>query len=108
MNKSIIIDESVKGYFSSHASLAAIGRKIKKLKMFESVEQKVKIAQKRVKYSACEKLLDAFIRLLSGAQGLVEVNKRLKADTGLQRAFGLTGCAEQLSAGVVKVHKTGS
>ena len=95
MNKSIIIDESFKGYFSSHASLAAIGRKVKKLKVFEPVEQKVKIAQKRVKYSACEKLLDAFITLLSGAQGLVEVNKRLKADTGLQRAFGRTGCAEQ-------------
>jgi hypothetical protein len=95
MNKSIIIDESVKGYFSSHASLAAIGRKIKKLKVFEPVEQKVKIAQKRIKYSTSEKLLDAFITLLSGAQGLVEVNKRLKADTGLQRAFGRTGCAEQ-------------
>jgi hypothetical protein len=26
---------------------------------------------------------------------LVEVNKRLKADVGLQRAFGRTGCAEQ-------------
>ena len=65
------------------------------MKVFEPVEEKVKIAQKRVKYSACEKLLDAFITLFSGAQGLVEVNKRLKADTGLQRAFGRTGCAEQ-------------
>jgi hypothetical protein len=26
---------------------------------------------------------------------MVEVNKRLKADTGLQRAFGRTGCFEQ-------------
>jgi hypothetical protein len=95
MNKSIIICESVKAYFSSHASLAAIGRKVKKLKVFEPVEQTVKIAQKRVKYSSSEKLLDAFITLLSGAQGMVEVNKRLKADTGLQRAFGRTGCAEQ-------------
>ena len=33
--------------------------------------------------------------LLAGAQGLVETNKRLKADPGLQRAFGRTGCAEQ-------------
>ena len=95
MNKSIIISESVKAYFSSHASLAAIGRKVKKLKVFEPIEQKVKIAQKRVKYSPCEKLLDAFITLLAGAQGMVEVNKRLKADLGLQRAFGRRGCAEQ-------------
>ncbi|RPI32712.1 MAG: transposase [Chloroflexota bacterium] len=95
MDKSIIISESVKAYFSSHASLAAIGRKVKKLKVFEPIEQKVKIAQKMVKYSPSEKLLDGFITLLSGAQGMVEVNKRLKADTGLQRAFGRTGCAEQ-------------
>ena len=46
MNESIIISESVKAYFSSHASLAGIGRKVKKLKMFEPIEQKVKIAQK--------------------------------------------------------------
>ena len=95
MDKSIIISESVKAYFSSHASLAAIGRKVKKHKLFEPVAQKVKIAQKRVKYSPPEKLMDAFITLLAGAQGMVEINKRLKADTGLQRAFGRTGCAEQ-------------
>jgi hypothetical protein len=28
-------------------------------------------------------------------QGLVEINKRVKADLGLQRAFGRMGCAEQ-------------
>jgi hypothetical protein len=95
MDKSIIFSESVKAYFSSHASLAAIGRKVRKLKVFEPIEQRVKIAQKTVKYSPSEKLLDGFITLLTGAQGLVEVNKRLKADTGLQRAFGRTGCAEQ-------------
>ena len=95
MNKSIIISESVKAYFSSHASLAALGRKVTKLKLFEPVTQRVKIAQKTVKYRPTEKLMDAFITLLAGAQGLVEVNKRLKADPGLQRAFGRTGCAEQ-------------
>ena len=46
MNEFIIISESVKAYFSSHASLAAIGRKVKKLKVFEPIEQKVKIASK--------------------------------------------------------------
>ena len=95
MNESIIISESVKAYFSSHASLAGIGRKVKKLKLFDPVTQKVKIAQKIVKYSPPEKLMDAFITLLAGAQGMVEINKRLKADPGLQRAFGRTGCAEQ-------------
>ena len=95
MNESIIISESVKVYFSNHASLAGIGRKVKKLKLFDPITDKVKIAQKTIKYSPPEKLMDAFIALLAGAQGLVEINKRLKADPGLQRAFGRTGCAEQ-------------
>ncbi len=95
MNESIIVSEDVKAYFSSHASLAALGRKVSKLKLFEPIAQQVKIAQKTVKYHPSEKLMDAFISLLAGAQGLVEINKRLKADPGLQRAFGRTGCAEQ-------------
>ena len=61
MNESITISGSVKAYFSSHASLAALGRKVKKLKVFEPITQKVKIAQKTVRYSPCEKLMDAFI-----------------------------------------------
>jgi hypothetical protein len=95
MNKSIIVSEDVKAYFSSHAALAALGRKVTRLKVFEPISQTVKIAQKTVKYRPSEKLLDAFISLLAGAQGLVEINKRLKADVGLQRAFGRMGCAEQ-------------
>jgi hypothetical protein len=37
----------------------------------------------------------AFISILAGAHGLVEVNTRLRADLALQRAFGRTACAEQ-------------
>jgi hypothetical protein len=95
MNESIIISEQVKAHFSSQAALAGIGRSVKKLKLFEPVTQKVKIAQKMVKYTPGEKLMDAFITLLAGARGMVEINKRLKPDAGLQRAFGRTGCAEQ-------------
>lgn len=95
MNESIMISESVKGYFSSHTALAALGRKVKQGKVFGPIVQKVKIAQKMVKYSPAEKLMDALITLLAGGQGMVEVNKRVKADAGLQRAFGRTGCAEQ-------------
>jgi hypothetical protein len=95
MDESIIISESVKAYFSSHASLAALGRKVKKLKLFDPITRQVNIGQKTVKYRPTEKLMDGFITLLTGAQGLVEVNKRLKADPGLQRAFGRMGCAEQ-------------
>jgi hypothetical protein len=95
MNESIIISESVKAYFSAHTSLAAIGIKMRKLKLFEPIVQEVKIAQKIVKYSPGEKLLDAFLAILAGAQGMVEINKCVRADLGLQCAFGRRGCAEQ-------------
>lgn len=95
MNQSIIISEEVKAHFSSRASLAAIGIKIGQRKLFEPIAERVKIAQKTVKFSPIEKLQDAFIAILAGAQGMVEINKRLRADPGLQRAFGRDGCAEQ-------------
>jgi hypothetical protein len=95
MNQSIIISEEVKAHFSSRASLAAMGIKIRRRKLFEPITAKVEIAQKTVKFSPSEKLEDAFIAILAGAHGLVEINKRLRPDLSLQRAFGRDGCAEQ-------------
>lgn len=95
MNQSIIISEEVKAYFSSRASLAGIGMEIRRRRLFEPITERVKIAQKTVKFSPCEKLEDALIAILAGAHGLVEINKRLRPDAGLQRAFGRDGCAEQ-------------
>ena len=81
--------------FSPRASLAAIGTKIRSLKLFDAIEQKVKIGQKSVKHTPIEKLYDAFINILSGAHGVVEINTRLRTDEALQRAFGRKRCAEQ-------------
>ncbi len=77
------------------ASLAALGVKLQQVNLFEPIRQRVHIAQKTVKYQPIDKLYDGFITLLAGAQGLVEINTRLRADPGLQAAFGRTGCAEQ-------------
>ena len=95
MNESIIISTQVKQYFSAHATLAALGVKVSELKLFEPIAQKVKIAQKTIKYTPIEKLLDAEIAILAGAHGMVEINKRVRPERGLQAAFGRTGCAEQ-------------
>jgi hypothetical protein len=40
-------------------------------------------------------LTDGLIATLAGAQGLVEINKRVRPDPALQVAFGRQGCAEQ-------------
>ena len=95
MDKSIIISEEVKAHITAHATWAALGRKVCDMKLFEPVFESVKIAQKTVKYTPIEKLIDAEIAILAGAQGLVEINKRVRPDRGLQAAFGRAGCAEQ-------------
>ena len=40
-------------------------------------------------------LYDGFIGMLCGAKGMVEVNKLVRSDKGLQQAFGRERCAEQ-------------
>ena len=63
--------------------------------MFGPIRKTVQIAQKAVKHTPIDKLYDAFISLLAGAHGLVEINTRLRADPALQAAFGRSSCAEQ-------------
>jgi hypothetical protein len=81
--------------FSPRAALAAVGVKRRHLNLFAPIEEKVLIPQKTVKHTPTQKLYDGFIALLAGAHGLVEINKRLRADRVLQAAFGRQACAEQ-------------
>src|SRR6266568_3895442 len=81
--------------FTGCAMLAAIGIKLRDLKVFEPIEHTVQIAQKTIKDRPSDKLYDALISILAGAHGLVEINTRLRADVALQRAFGRSRCAEQ-------------
>jgi hypothetical protein len=48
-----------------------------------------------VRHTPVDKLYYAFIALLAGAHGLVEIDHRLRADPALQAAFGRPVCAEQ-------------
>jgi hypothetical protein len=68
--------------------LAALGVKLRQLEEFGPIRQTVQIAQKTVKHTPIEKLYDAFITLLAGVHGLVEINTWLRADPALQAAFG--------------------
>jgi hypothetical protein len=82
-------------HFTGCASLAAIGVKLSQLKLFDPIRTNVQIRQKTIKHTPADKLYDAFISLLAGAHGLVEINTRLRADPALQKAFGRSACAEQ-------------
>ena len=92
MNESIT---PTTNHFTGYATLAAIGAKLRQLDLFGPIRAQVQIRQKTVKHTPIDKLSDAFISLLAGAHGLVEINTRLRADPGLQRAFGRQSCAEQ-------------
>jgi len=82
-------------HFSPAASLAALGAHLRQIDLFGPVRDRVKIAQKTVKYAPIDKLYDAFISILAGAHGLCEINTRLRSDQALQAAFGRQACAEQ-------------
>lgn len=82
-------------HYTPRATLCALGVKVRSLKLFDAIAEHVRIRQKTIKHSPLEKLQDAFIAILAGGHGLVEVNTRVRADAALQRAFGRQGCAEQ-------------
>jgi hypothetical protein len=81
--------------FSARASLGTLGLWMKKKEIWAAVEKEVHIQQKVIKHRPIDKLKDALINILSGGQGIVEVNQRVRTDSGLQRAFGREACAEQ-------------
>jgi hypothetical protein len=95
MKKSTTTEPARDKRFTACASLAALGLVLQQKNLFAPVKEAVKIAQKTVKYTPVQKLYDAFISLLAGAHGLVEINTRLRSDIALQRAFGRPACAEQ-------------
>jgi hypothetical protein len=86
---------AVSPQFTPRAGLAALGVRLRQLDLFAPVRQRVRIAQKAVKHTPADKLYDAFIAMLAGAHGLVEINTRVRGDAALQAAFGRRGCAEQ-------------
>src|SRR6266536_2937604 len=82
-------------HFTACASLAALGLHVRYLDVFGPIREMVSVEQKTVKHAPSDKLYDAFISLLAGAHGLVEINTRLRSDPVLQAAFGRAACAEQ-------------
>jgi hypothetical protein len=81
--------------FSGHASLAAVGLWMQEKGIWDKVEAEVLIKQKTLIHTPQEKLKDVLINILSGGQGIVEINQRVRSDKALQVAFGRKSCAEQ-------------
>lgn len=81
--------------YSPRASLAIIGLCSQQMGVWDMIGKQVKIQQKTVRHTPLQKLQDAFINILAGGHGLVEINHRVKPDQGLLAAFGRATCADQ-------------
>lgn len=81
--------------FLSRAGLAAFGQWMTEEQIWAEVENKVVIGQKVIQHKPHEKLLDAFINIVAGGKGVVEVNTRVRSEEALGLAFGREKCAEQ-------------
>jgi hypothetical protein len=81
--------------FSPRASLIALGNYLENTPIWQIIEQEVKIKQKVLQHTPTDKLKDAWISMLAGAQSLVELNTLVRPDKALQKAFGREGCADQ-------------
>lgn len=89
------MDESSHIEYSACASLVALGLQFQQLKIWAIIQEHVHIKQKVRQHQPLDKLLDSFINILAGGNGLVEINTRVRPDRALQLAFGRPVCAEQ-------------
>jgi hypothetical protein len=80
---------------SGRASLGIVAQQMKRMKIWETVEQEVVIRQKQVHYRPSDKLKVAFINSLCGGKAIVNINRQVRPERGVWQLFGLKGCAEQ-------------
>ena len=69
--------------YLSKAGLASFGQWMIGEGIWKKVESEVPIRQKVVVHTPQDKLLDAFINTVSGGEGIVEVNTRVRPEEGL-------------------------
>ena len=64
------IDAEDAGFrFSAHATLCALGARLRQLDLLQTFHQHVHVPQKTIKHTPAEKLYDALIAILAGAHG---------------------------------------
>ncbi len=80
--------------YSPRASLAIVGMNVRQMGIWDMIGQQVNIQQKTIVHTPLQKLQDAFINMMAGGHGIVEVNQRLN-DPTLSAAFGRQSCADQ-------------
>ena len=81
--------------YSSHSPLIGVALWMQQQRVWDRIAESVPIPQKVVRYRPTDKLLGAFVTILTGAGGLVEANTRVRPDEALCRAFGFDAFPDQ-------------
>jgi len=87
-------NKKIKNY-TAHAGLCAIAPVIKDKKVFEIIQQKVLIPQKKKDYHPTDKLIFSVLSIMSGCSVIFDINRIFRVDRALLRAFGYRKCADQ-------------
>ena len=82
--------------YTSSAGLYALGLYLRSVGFWDPIDTTVHIAQKTVRYRPLEKLRTAVCLFLSGAEHIVETNKRLRGDPALCEALGCAPCEQSV------------
>jgi hypothetical protein len=80
---------------SAHAPLCATASMIESRGIFDRIHQVVKIPQKKVDYRPSDKLVFVVLGIMSGCEVMFDLNRKLRVDRTLFRAFGYDNCADQ-------------
>jgi hypothetical protein len=80
---------------SAPASLCVLGTHVRRAEFFAPLEERVRIKQKVLKYTAAQKPEMLFVALLAGAKAVAHTATTTRIDPAVCQAFGLPGCAEQ-------------
>lgn len=80
---------------SSCAPLCALSALIESRGIFDCIHEMVEIPQKEVDYCPTDKLVFVVLGIMSGCQVMFDLNRKLRVDRVLLRAFGYQKCADQ-------------
>lgn len=80
---------------SSYASLCALAPLIESRGIFDHIHQGVSIPQKKLDYRPSDKLVFVVLGIMSGCEVVFDLNRKLRVDQPLLRAFGYQKCADQ-------------
>lgn len=80
---------------SAYASMCTIAPVITDKKIFEVIHQKVEIHQKKMEYKPTDKLIFIVLGIISGCDVIFDLNRKLRVDRPLLKAFGYQKCADQ-------------